>query len=213
MASLKRWWIGDIAQNNLVNEFSGFGFVSGTVKPGQPSRGKAEIDTHTLVRILMMVEDDARPSSMNGGHFGYASLPRHHGGTDLYKYHRHRLWHCQGTWRKELKGTSSSSSKSSSSRLCGWPIKSMMQNFQSKRILLFFTCEPSCCAQQCWSNWLIPHRGPLGCLPPWIEQRWCLCWWKLSWWCLPCNWHTRASKASEAQLSCFRSASPVFLLS
>ena len=121
MASLKRWWIGDIAQNNLVNEFSGFGFVSGTVKPGQPSRGKAEIDTHTLVRILMMVDDDAKPSSMNGGdaHFGYASLPRHHGGTDLYKYHRHRLWHCQGTWRKELKGTSSSSSKSSSSRLCG----------------------------------------------------------------------------------------------
>ena len=74
MASLKRWWIGDIAQNNLVNEFSGFGFVSGTVKPGQPSRGKAEIDTHTLVRILMMVDDDAKPSSMNGGHFGYMHL-------------------------------------------------------------------------------------------------------------------------------------------
>jgi len=45
---------------DLVNEVSGSGSVAGVVNPGQPSRGNAEIETHTLtmkmlVKMMMMV--------------------------------------------------------------------------------------------------------------------------------------------------------------
>ena len=42
---------------NLVKEFSGSGFVSGTVKPGQPNRGKAEMETHTCRSFNHMAVD------------------------------------------------------------------------------------------------------------------------------------------------------------
>ena len=44
--------------NHLVKDFSGSGFVSGTVKPGQPKRGKAEMETHTLIKIIVKVNTD-----------------------------------------------------------------------------------------------------------------------------------------------------------
>ena len=40
---------------DLVNEVSGFGSVAGVVNPGQPSRGNADIETHTLNKMIMMV--------------------------------------------------------------------------------------------------------------------------------------------------------------
>ena len=48
---------------NLVKEFSGSGFVSGTVKPGQPKRGKADMETQicnssTQIRKIRIITID-----------------------------------------------------------------------------------------------------------------------------------------------------------
>ena len=50
--------------NHLVKDFSGSGFVSGTVKPGHPKRGKAEMETHTLNKIIVIMDTNSMISPL-----------------------------------------------------------------------------------------------------------------------------------------------------